>query len=240
MEEKEVEQPNESDTSKLLPIDYNDRSTRSPLRSLRLGKPKVSPFAVLILVVFLVIYVLNQADRLVLPVLIPAGLRCTEAESSECAAANETNATNATSASEREQAASAPPTSPATPTISMQMQNVGNETTGTGCIEFTDFEQGLLTGPAFTVIYVVAGLPLSRLADTRSRPAVLAVGLCFWSCMVLLMGFANQFWQLLLLRVLLGIGEVRTYVCVRSFAYPRTTHTYTHTCTHMHRNIHIH
>ena len=66
------------------------------------------------------------------------------------------------------------------------------------------------TGPAFTVIYVLAGLPLARLADTRSRPFVLIFGVVFWSVMVLLTGFVESFWQLLVLRVFLGIGEVRT------------------------------
>ena len=63
-------------------------------------------------------------------------------------------------------------------------------------------------GPAFTLIYVVAGLPLARLADTRSRSLVLIIGLVFWSVMVLLTGFAMVFWQLILLRIMLGIGEV--------------------------------
>ncbi len=67
----------------------------------------------------------------------------------------------------------------------------------------------LYTGPAFTVIYVVAGLPLARLADTRSRSVVLILGLLFWSAMVLLTGFVKEFWQLVVLRVLLGVGEVR-------------------------------
>ena len=65
------------------------------------------------------------------------------------------------------------------------------------------------SGPAFTVIYVLAGLPLARLADTRSRPLVLVLGLVFWSVMVLVTGFTTKFWELLVLRVLLGIGEVR-------------------------------
>ena len=64
------------------------------------------------------------------------------------------------------------------------------------------------SGPAFTVIYVVAGLPLARLADTRSRPLVLLFGLAFWSVMVLLTGFSETFWELLVLRMFLGIGEV--------------------------------
>lgn len=63
-------------------------------------------------------------------------------------------------------------------------------------------------GPAFTVIYVVAGLPLARLADTRSRPIVLLLGLLMWSAMILVTGFTVVFWQLLTLRIFLGIGEV--------------------------------
>ena len=72
-------------------------------------------------------------------------------------------------------------------------------------------------GPAFTVVYVIAGLPLARLADTRSRSVVLIVGVGFWSVMVFLTGFVKQFWQLLVLRMFLGIGEVSTgIVCSRS------------------------
>lgn len=58
---------------------------------------------------------------------------------------------------------------------------------------------------------MLAGLPLARLADTRSRPVVLVVGLTFWSVMVLLTGFTKVFWELLLLRIFLGIGEVYMY-----------------------------
>ncbi len=65
-----------------------------------------------------------------------------------------------------------------------------------------------ISGPAFTVIYVVAGLPLARLADTRSRPFVLLLGVVMWSAMIFLTGFTVTFWQLLTLRVFLGIGEV--------------------------------
>ena len=65
-----------------------------------------------------------------------------------------------------------------------------------------------LAGPAFTIIYVVAGLPLARFADAKSRSLVLLIGLFFWSAAVLLTGFVKTFWQLLLLRILLGIGDV--------------------------------
>ena len=78
------------------------------------------------------------------------------------------------------------------------------------------------TGPAFTVIYVLAGLPLARLADTRSRPFVLIFGVVFWSVMVLLTGFVESFWQLLVLRVFLGIGEVCTVkIIYLTFSFPK-------------------
>ena len=164
---------------------------------------RVTPFAVVLLLVLLLIYVLNQADRLVLAVLIPAGLRCSGSNSSEDATCQATEDNNSSTAS---------------------MANY------TDCIEFDDNEQGLLTGdmeisllyeplsfhiilvllgPAFTVIYVLAGLPLAYLADTRSRSLVLLIGIAFWSVIVLLTGFVQQFWELLLLRIFLGIGEVR-------------------------------
>lgn len=138
---------------------------------------KVTPFALVLLLVLFAVYVLNQADRLVLPVVIPAGLRCGATEAEECG--NVSNLTNGTDASNRTE----------------------------DCIAFSDHEQGIITGPAFTVIYVIAGLPLARLADTRSRSLVLLFGLTFWSAMVLLTGFVTRFWELLLLRVLLGVGE---------------------------------
>lgn len=43
----------------------------------------VTPFAIILLLVLFLIYVLNQADRLVLAVSIPAGLRC-ESKQSQC------------------------------------------------------------------------------------------------------------------------------------------------------------
>ena len=44
----------------------------------------VTPFAVVMLLVLFVIYVLNQADRLMLPVAIPSGLRCEVSVKDEC------------------------------------------------------------------------------------------------------------------------------------------------------------
>ena len=145
---------------------------------------RVTPFAIILLIVLLVIYVLNQADRLVLAVLIPSGLRCYE----------DFNSTSNSTCSEP-----------------IGDNETYIERNSTDCIHFDNFEQGLLTGPAFTIVYVVAGLPLAWLADTASRPLVLLIGLAFWSSMMILSGSVTVFWQLLVLRILLGVGEVSLY-----------------------------
>ena len=60
---------------------------------------RVTPFAVVLLLVLLAVYVLNQADRLVLPVVIPNGLRCGEGKE-DCGSYNaSTNASNGSSSS---------------------------------------------------------------------------------------------------------------------------------------------
>ena len=144
---------------------------------------RVTPFAVVVLLVLLVVYIVNQADKLVLAVLIPAGLQCPINDTSNDTCDAVTNVTSDGSSS-------------------------SNSTPGKDCVVFSDKQQGLLTGPAFTVIYVLAGLPLAWLADTASRSLVLLIGLGFWSVAVFLTGFVKVFWQLLLLRMMLGIGEV--------------------------------
>lgn len=152
---------------------------------------KITPFAVVLLAVLLLIYILNQADRLVLAILIPSGLRCDDTSNSN---------TSDDSCPVH---------------ISSNDTELVNPSNNTDCIYFNDAEQGLLTGPAFIVIYVVAGLPLAWLADTRSRSLVLLIGVGFWSAIVLLTGFVRKFWELLLLRILLGVGEVSRLVTVR-------------------------
>ena len=64
---------------------------------------------------------------------------------------------------------------------------------------------GLTT--AFTIIYAVAGWPLGRLADTKSRKAILTWGVAAWSTLTALGGFASSYGTLLATRIGVGIGE---------------------------------
>lgn len=71
----------------------------------------------------------------------------------------------------------------------------------------SDTQVSLLMGTSFAVFYSVCGIPLGRLADSRSRRAIIAVGLVLWSAMTASCGLARHYWQLLLLRMGVGVGE---------------------------------
>ncbi len=71
----------------------------------------------------------------------------------------------------------------------------------------SDTQLGLLTGLAFAVTYVVAGIPLARLADRGSRRKLIAVCLAAWSVMTVLSGLVRTFSQLLIARTAIAIGE---------------------------------
>lgn len=73
----------------------------------------------------------------------------------------------------------------------------------------SDTALGLLAGPAFAVFYAVLGLPIARYADRPStnRVTLISVSLAIWSAMTVLCGFAQNFWQLLLARIGVGVGE---------------------------------
>ncbi|WP_072384291.1 MFS transporter [Novosphingobium sp. NDB2Meth1] len=71
----------------------------------------------------------------------------------------------------------------------------------------SDTEIGLITGFAFTVLYVVCGLPIAWLADRMSRPLIIAVSIASWSLMTALCGMATGFWTFFLARMGVGIGE---------------------------------
>jgi MFS family permease len=74
-------------------------------------------------------------------------------------------------------------------------------------LQINDTQMGLLGGLAFAVLYTLLGLPMGRLADTRSRRAIIAIGVVFWSVMTALCSLARSFWSLFAARVGVGIGE---------------------------------
>lgn len=71
----------------------------------------------------------------------------------------------------------------------------------------SDTRFGLLTGYAFALFYTGFGLFCARIADSRSRRGLIAVGLTLWSLMTAASGFARGYWQLFAFRIGVGVGE---------------------------------
>ena len=71
----------------------------------------------------------------------------------------------------------------------------------------SDTMLGVLLGPAFAAVYIVAGVPIARLADRGSRLAVACLGCLAWSLFTLLTALATSAMGLVAARVAVGIGE---------------------------------
>jgi predicted MFS family arabinose efflux permease len=69
---------------------------------------------------------------------------------------------------------------------------------------------GLLTGPAFALVYVLLGIPLAVLADRGRTRMVIAGSLAVFSVMTMACGAAGNFGQLLAARMGVGVGEAGT------------------------------
>jgi MFS family permease len=74
-------------------------------------------------------------------------------------------------------------------------------------LAISDTQMSLLMGVSFAVFYTFFGMPLGRLADSRSRRTIIAAGFAFWSVFTAACGLAQNFLQMLLLRMGVGVGE---------------------------------
>jgi MFS family permease len=69
-----------------------------------------------------------------------------------------------------------------------------------------DAALGLL-GSIFTVIYAFVGLPLGTLSDKWYRNRLIALGTLFWSLLTAATGFAQNYAQIFIARLGVGVGE---------------------------------
>jgi predicted MFS family arabinose efflux permease len=70
-----------------------------------------------------------------------------------------------------------------------------------------DTQVGLLSGLAFAAFYATLGIPVAMWADRGNRRNIIALALAIWSGMTAISGLAQNFWQLLLARMGVGVGE---------------------------------
>jgi predicted MFS family arabinose efflux permease len=71
----------------------------------------------------------------------------------------------------------------------------------------TDTQLGLMGGLAFALFYTGLGVPVAMLADRYSRTWIMTVALALWSAMTAVCGLAQNFVQLFLARLGVGVGE---------------------------------
>lgn len=71
----------------------------------------------------------------------------------------------------------------------------------------SDTQLGLLSGLSFALLYSMLGLPIARWADRGDRTLLITVAISIWSAMTMLCAVAGSFWQLLLARIGVGVGE---------------------------------
>jgi MFS family permease len=78
-----------------------------------------------------------------------------------------------------------------------------------GELGLSDTQLGLLAGPAFAVFYAVLGIPIARYADNAKTNRVWLISICLaiWSAMTAICGVAQNFVQLALARIGVGVGE---------------------------------
>ena len=74
----------------------------------------------------------------------------------------------------------------------------------------SDTQLGLLSGLAFAIFYATLGIPIAYLADRMSRKKIIIVSLSLFSVMTIICGYAQNFAQLLLARIGVGVGEAGT------------------------------
>ncbi|MCZ6828547.1 MAG: MFS transporter [Gammaproteobacteria bacterium] len=71
----------------------------------------------------------------------------------------------------------------------------------------SDVQLGLLSGFSFALVYITAGIPIAYWADRTNRRNIITAALLIWSGMTALSGLAQNYTQLLLARIGVGIGE---------------------------------
>ena len=74
-------------------------------------------------------------------------------------------------------------------------------------MHLSDLQLGLLGGLAFSIFYATLGIPMARLAERYSRVVIVSLSIAAWSVMTALCGTAGAYWQLLVFRLGVGIGE---------------------------------
>lgn len=106
--------------------------------------------------------------------------------------------------------------------MSILLDQIGDE------FALTDTQLGLLSGPVFIAVYVVFGFPIAKFAARASKRKIIAGSVVIWSALTITMAGAQNFLQLALARLGVGIGEAGGVVPAHSMIsdiYPQERRT---------------
>ena len=90
--------------------------------------------------------------------------------------------------------------------IDRQVLNILNEPIKAE-LGLADWQLGMMSGLAFALFYTVLGLPIARYAERGNRSFIIATALALWSAFTVICGYAQNFTQLVLARIGVGVGE---------------------------------
>lgn len=74
-------------------------------------------------------------------------------------------------------------------------------------LRLADWQLGMLTGLAFAALYTLFGIPVALFADRSNRARIITISLAAWSLFTATCGLAQNYAQLLVSRLLVGLGE---------------------------------
>ena len=75
-------------------------------------------------------------------------------------------------------------------------------------LNLSSSEYGILSGYATGIVYAILAIPIAYIADyTKARVWVLSIATLWWSVCVVFQGLSKNFWQILLARIAMGIGQ---------------------------------
>lgn len=74
-------------------------------------------------------------------------------------------------------------------------------------LSLSDYQLSLLIGPAFAILYAIAGMPVAHLVDNHNRRLILCIGASLWSAATVCSAFAHDFGPLAMARSCVALGE---------------------------------
>lgn len=87
---------------------------------------------------------------------------------------------------------------------------VSPSTNTSGCVwdySGLGMQYQLLAGPAFVAVFTLVGIPMGFMADVFNRKIVLTCCMILLTAALTLMGAANRYWHLVVLRMMVAAGE---------------------------------